>query len=110
MRKKRKIIPFLISLIFLGITTYIIVNYPPTLSFSILNYKFSIFYILFVSLFLFVTCFVAYFLKNLRRGFFTALFVAGFLLLNFYKLGQPIFIILLITIFVVLELLFTKSK
>jgi len=110
MRKKRKIVPFLISLVFLGTTTYIIVNYPPTLSLPVLNYKVPILYVFFVSFFLFITYFFAYILRDLRRGLFTALFVTAFLLLNFYRLGQPIFVILLIAIFITLELLFTRRK
>jgi hypothetical protein len=110
MRRKRKIIPLLISFVFLAITIYVIVSYSPAYSLTILNQKLSILYIFFTSLFLFITYFFACILRNLRRGLFIAVFVISFLLLNYFKLGQPIFIILLLAIFVAIELLFTRRK
>lgn len=110
MRKKGKILSLLISLIFLGISIYIIVSYPPTFSLNIMNQELSILYIFLSLFFLFTAYFFAFVFKNTRRGLFMALFLISFLLLNYHKLGQPVFVILLIAIFVALELLFARRK
>jgi len=110
MRKKRKPMQLIVSFIFLILTGYLVYFFSPDKNFLIGSFKFSFIPFFFVSLFLFMTFLFAFAFKNLRRAIFLSALIISYLLLNLFKLNQPGFIGLLVLIFIVIELVFTRRS
>ncbi len=97
----------LITIISLFSTGWMIVFFPPSHQMRILNFNFSIFYPFFFSIFLSLYFFLNFLTSNKRLSFFATLFVIVYLLFRLNGLTEPLFIILLIALFLTLEFLFS---
>lgn len=102
----------LVFVVFFFISSVLLVIYfPPTYQIQIYQYKIHILYPFFASIFLFV-----YFLSNLalrgnrKHSLFIASFIIVYLLFRLNSLTQPLFLFLLIALFMTLEFLFTKKR
>ncbi|HZJ18468.1 MAG TPA: hypothetical protein VFD45_02515 [Patescibacteria group bacterium] len=110
MRRRRKSAQLIISFIFLILTGYLVYFFSPNKNFSVIGLKSPIVPLFIFSLFLFMTSFFTFAFKNLRRGIFLSLLIIFYLLLNLFKLNNIGFLGLLVIIFIVLELVFTRRK
>lgn len=103
-----KLVPFI--LIFLITSSLIIFYFPPTFQIHTFQYQFSILYPFIASLFCFLYFLALIILKSKKRGFLIALFVVVYLLFRLNKLNDPIFLILLIALFLVIEFIFPRKQ
>jgi len=110
MRKKKLFLLLLISVVILGGLYYLAVNFTPDKNISIYNLQISPIPVFLTGICLFILFFMAFILRNTRRALFLALFLLGFLLLNFYHLTQIFFFVLLASLFIMLELFFSYRK
>jgi len=109
-RKKRSAKYLILSLIFLAISIYIILFFPPTHQFQIFNFKFPISDIFLLIFFVFSFSISNFFLKNRAQGLLIGFFVLSFLIFRLNNLTHPFFLILLIALFLTLELLLISRK
>lgn len=101
-------IPFII--LFSVITCFLIFYFPPTYQISIQHYNFSILYPFFVSIFFLLFFTGVFILRSKKHGFFIGLFAVSYLLLRLNNLTHPLFVFLLIALFLVTEFLFAQSN
>ena len=118
-RKRRPVWLLVVSLLSLASLIYLILNFPPSHKFTILdlkiassayNLQFTILPIFFLLTFAFCFSLFAFLLNNKRRGLFFGLFVLTILVLRLNHLLHPFFLILLLAFFITLELLFKRRK
>jgi hypothetical protein len=101
LRRRKNFLPTLIlALIFWGLLAWLIYTHPPSSNFIIIAF----FILFFLALFLTSALLFA----NSRRGLFLALFVIIFLLFRYHHLANPLNIIILLSIFLSLEIFFSK--
>ncbi|MCL4354945.1 hypothetical protein M1349_05820 [Patescibacteria group bacterium] len=110
MRKRKRFLLLLISLIFASGVYFLTTSLPPDKNITMYNFQFSPIPLLLAGICLFILFLMAFILKNTRRALFLSLFVLGFLLLNFYHLTQIFFLVLLASLFIMLELFFSYRK
>jgi len=109
-RRRRNYFLLILSLLFLIGLVYLIIYISPNQVFQVLSIKISVLLLFFLLTFLFIFSFMAFWLKNLRRGMFFGFLIIGLLLLLFYRFIHPFFIIMLIALFGVLELFFSHRR
>lgn len=111
MRKSRRnYLNLAVSLTCLGLLIYFILNFAPDKNFSILKLSLPTLPVFFLLFFAAIYEALAYFLNNKRQGFFISLFTTIYLILRFFKLTHPFFLILILALFVTFELLFRKRN
>ena len=106
-RRRRSI---LFILLFFVSTCFLIFYFPPNYQMSIQQYSFSILYLFFASLFLFLFFTGVFVLRSKKHGFFIGLFAVSYLLLRMNNLTHPLFLFLLLALFLVTEFLFARPK
>lgn len=99
-RRKNFLATFLIAILFWGAWGWLVYFKPPINNFLI----FSFCLLLFLALFLTAALIFA----NSRKGLFLACFVILALILRYYQIGNLLSLVLLASIFVILELYFTR--
>gem|GEM_PF-1312001 len=109
-RNKRRIVHAIASVIFLIILLYLFFSFPPTTALSLGSMKLSILIPVFLLLFLFLLSFITAIFKSYSHGLLTGTFVVVYLLLRINGLTHPLFLILLLGLFLTLELLMSKGK
>ena len=118
-RKRRPVWLLVVSLLSLASLIYLILNFPPSHKFTILdlkiassayNLQFTILPIFFLLTFAFCFSLFAFLLNNKRRGLFFGLFVLTILVLRLNHLLHPFFLILLLAFFITLDLLSNSRK
>lgn len=110
MRKNKRDFPALVvGLLSLSLLFYTVLNFAPDKSLKILDFPLPpipIFFLLF-----FIGMYELFkFLLNQRRGFLIAFFATLYLILRLNKLNHLFFALLIISLFIVFELLFRKRK
>lgn len=100
----------LFILLFFITTCFIIFYFPPTYQISIKQYNFSVLYLFFASLFFLLFFTGVFVLRSKKHGFFIGLFAISYLLLRINNLTHPLFLFLLIALFLVMEFLFTRPN
>lgn len=107
---KLSFIPFfkiVFALFSLAASILLVFYFPPTYQISIQQYHFPILYLFFISLFSFLFFIIAIILRSKKHGFFIGLFVVTYLIFRLNDLTHPLFVFLLIALFLVTEFLFT---
>lgn len=115
MRKKKRLLLHIFGfLIFLSIFLYALFFIPPTAFYHVkqnfINLTFSSSLLFFSTLFLWIMFLFSILLNNTRRGVVIGIIITSFFLLRFFSLNNPIFILLVIGFFVVLELVFINRR
>lgn len=111
MRRRRKFFPFLIfGILFFFSLVFLIFFYSPNSYLTIGTLTVSTTILFFLLLFLFCSLISFYIFLNIRRGIFIGMCVVGYFLLRMLDLSHPVYVLLLIILFVVLELLFRKRS
>ncbi len=108
MRRKHPFTLLVLSFLSLASLIYSILSFAPSFQFSILNSQFSIFYLFFPLVFLFIYSTLAYLLISAKQGLLFALLGTAYLFLRFIHLTHPFFLILLLALFISMELFFKK--
>lgn len=103
-----KYVPFIF--IFFVITYCLIYYFPPTYQLSVQQYNFPILYLFFVSIFFLIFFSGVFILRSKKHGFFIGLFAVSYLLLRLNNLTHPLFVFLLIALFLVTEFLFARPN
>lgn len=103
-----KPIPFII--IFLITTCYLVFYFPPSYQISFYQYRISILYLFLASLFFFLYFTGMFVTRSKKHGSLIALFVIIYLIFRLNKLTDPLFLFLLIGLFLVMEFFFTKRS
>jgi len=109
-REKRPFLFLIVSFLSLGALGYLVLNFPPTFQFSILNIQFSILIPGLALLFLFIFSLFSFILNNKRRGLLLGMLTIFYLLLRLNGLTSLFFAILLLILFGGIELFFVKQK
>ncbi len=99
----------LFVLILFFTTCFLIFYFPPTYQLLIYKYHISILYLFFISLFFFLYFTGAFILKSKKHGFFIAFFAISYLIFRLNNLTDPLFLFLLIALFLTVEFLFTRN-
>ena len=110
MRKKRNLSFLIVGLIELAAIAYLVLNISPDKNLSLFNIAISSVFTLFVLLSSSLFFLVSFILNDQRQGFLISFFATLYLILRLNRLTHPLFLILIIAIFVTLELLFKKRK
>ena len=108
--RKRSIIYLVISIASLIGVLGIIFLLPPTHGFNILNFKFNISILLLCFIFLFLFSVCRYFFQNKKHGIILGLFAVLYLVLRIFDFVHPLFLFLLIALFLSLELLLSSGQ
>jgi hypothetical protein len=106
-----KYLPFVI--IFLISTISLIFYFPPTFQLQLHQFRISIITFFLLSLFLLVYFTWVFILKSRKHGLFLALFVVTYLVFRLNNLTEPLFLFLLIALYLTLEFLlsdFTRKR
>ncbi|HZQ29851.1 MAG TPA: hypothetical protein VFA93_02115 [Patescibacteria group bacterium] len=110
MRKQRPVLLAALSILFLFTLFYLIIFTSPDKSLTIGNLKLSPTQLFFVSFFVFSLSLFTFIFKALAQGLLISFLIVGFLILRLNNLTHPIFVVLLIALFIALELLFRRKK
>src|SRR5258708_20584800 len=111
MRQRRRPIKFLLlSLLLLFLLSLLIYFLPPNFKFSIFNIEFMVLQFFLFLLLLFLFAFGSFLFKSKKRGILIALFGVSYFLFRLNNLTHPFFLLLLISLFLALELLFSYRK
>jgi hypothetical protein len=98
---------FLIIIPFIALC-FLIMYFSPSYTIKIYNFQIPILYAFFIILFLFLFFLVRSLFKSKKHGFLIAIFFIIYLLFRINSLTHPLFLFLLIALFLTLELFFTK--
>lgn len=104
-----------LTLLFFAICSLILLGYllffvsPDAFVPFLFNLRFSIVLVFFFLLFLFVFSFTSFWL-SIKHGIILSLFILIYAIFRFLGLSHPLFLLLLLAIFLILELLFKKPK
>ena len=117
-RRKRSFWLLVLSLLSLAALIYLIVSFSPSsklhlplgalAKWGITNYQLPILPVFFLLLFTFLFSLLSYLSRNLRRGATIGLLIITYLTFRMLNLDSPLFIVLLIALFISLELFFKK--
>lgn len=103
-----KLLPFIV--LFLITTCFLIFYFPPTYQIQVLQYNLPIIYPFLISVFCFFFFLGAFTLKSKKHGLFLGFFVVLYLIFRLNNLTHPLFLILLIALFLVVEFLFAQHN
>jgi hypothetical protein len=106
-RRITPLVPITLLFLLLLITTILII--PPTMQISVLFFSFSVLYLVFPLVFLLFFGIGTLIFKSRFHGLLLATTVLCFLLLRLNGLKHPLFTVLLIAIFIVLEFFFAQT-
>lgn len=111
-RKKRPFLFLVISLLSLIGLSYLAFSFPPNWKFAIGSpvgeLKLEILLIFFTLLFLSVSSLASYLLNNVRRGVLVSVFTTTYFLFRLFHLTHPLFLVLLLGLFITIELFFNQ--
>ena len=111
MRKRKKPIKFLLlSILSFLALIYIIFFIPPSYHIQIFSLQLPIVSLFLLSLFLFCFSLPTYLFKNRADGLLISIFAVSIFVFRLTNLTHPFFFILLVSLFLTLELLFTYKK
>ncbi len=96
------------NLFFFSTTTGLIIYFPPTYQISIMHIKLPVMIPFFIVFFLLLYCLGILFLRRKKHGLIIASFVVSYLLFRLNNLTHPLFLFLLLALFLVAEFLFTQ--
>lgn len=99
---------FIYSLLFFAVTVALIVYFPPSYELPVMGFRLSIVVPFFIILFLFIYCLGRLIIRSKKHAIIIGLFVVSYLLFRLNGLTHPLFLILLIALFLVIEFLFTR--
>ncbi|OGH08084.1 MAG: hypothetical protein A2171_01270 [Candidatus Levybacteria bacterium RBG_13_35_9] len=109
-RRGRKFYFLPISIASLISLLYLVLSFPPTYQFQIADFKLQILYPALILLFSFLYFLFSFLFANNRRGLFVGLFATIYLILRLNNLTHPLFLILLLILFISLELFYLNRK
>ena len=96
------------SLFFFVATVALIIYFPPTYQIPIMRFRLSIMTPFFITFFLLLYFLGRLVLKSKKHALIITLFVVSYLLFRLNNLTHPLFLILLLALFLVAEFLFTQ--
>ena len=96
------------SLFFFVATVALIIYFPPTYQISIMRFRLPIMIPFFIVIFLLLYCLGMLFFRSKKHGLIIASFAVSYLLFRLNNLTHPLFFILLLALFLVVEFLFTQ--
>jgi hypothetical protein len=97
-------------IIFIFLLLGLIYFYPPEYKFQIFGYRLSVISLFFPLLFFITYSLTAYLSKSSKHGVLAGLFIVFFLIFRLTNLTHPFFFLLLASLFLILELLFSYRK
>ena len=104
MRKKRKMLPYLVSFIALAaVLIFLVIFWSPEQSFLILDISISTKWVFFLLVFASLSCLSTFIFSNVTRGLLVGVFVASVLLLRFFGFTNIFYPVLLILLFVLID-------
>lgn len=107
--KKNKVIAKVLLLIaFFIIISFQILYIPPTYQIHFLQFRLPILYVFFISVFGFLLFLGELTFNNKKHGLFLGLFVVFYLNFRLFNLNHPLFLFLLIGLFLIVELIFAQ--
>lgn len=109
-RRKRPITYLFISIVSLVSFSWVIYFFPPNYTFTVISYKLPVISFFFPLLFLFVFSTTTYLSKSTKHGILAGLFAVAFLIFRLNNLTHPFFFLLLASLFLILELMFSYRK
>src|SRR3972149_9615852 len=109
-RRRRKFYFLVLSIISLVSLLYLVFVFPPIYQFQISNFKFQILYPAFILLFSFLYFLFSYVFTDKKQGLLIGGLAVLYLILRMVILTHPLFLILLLILFVSLELFFINRK
>lgn len=111
MKSRKKFFPYLLIALLDAIALFLFIyTFDPYKLLDAFIVKLSPIPIVIFLIFVFISCLFTFILLSKRRGIFIGLFTIAILLLQYFKAANPIFIIIVILIFILLELLFIKKR
>lgn len=108
--KKNFILNFLFGIIFLIASAATIIFFPPGHNFNLYGINIAATSVFYTLLFLTVYFLVNSFLPNKKHGILIALFTVIYLIFRQYNLRNPLFLLLLLALFLTFEFLFSGSR
>lgn len=109
-RKKRHSLYLILAILSLISLLLIIFLISPTSSLNLGIFKLSMVWIFFIPVVVFFFSLPTFLLKSKKHGILTAAFVTAYLVFRLAGLTHPLFLILLMGLFLTLELLFTSNR
>lgn len=103
-------IQIIIVLLFIGLTSFLVFSFPPDYQIKIYQYNLSIYYPFFTSFFLLIYTLTFTIIRSKKHAFLTSLFCVSYTLLRLNKITHPLFLILLLALFLIIEFLFSKNR
>lgn len=107
--KKIFLINFLLALFFITSASSIIILFPPDYAISIYSMNFPIIGLLYTAMFLAIYFLLNSLFPNKKHGLLIALFTVIYLIFRAYNLRDPLFLLLLLALFLTSEFLFSGS-
>lgn len=107
---KKHLTLLLIGMLALLLLLYITHTFPPAHQFVIVKLIIPILIPFFILLFFTIFGFVGYFIKNKIQGILIGLFLIGYVSLRYYGFVHWFFIFLLITLFILTEIIILKTQ
>ncbi|OGH08300.1 MAG: hypothetical protein A2152_01315 [Candidatus Levybacteria bacterium RBG_16_35_6] len=108
-RRKKNYLQLPIILLSLIGLIYLIIFINPNHNFQLFLFKIPALILFFILIFIFLSNLVSFLLRNQRRGIFFGFLSIALLLLSFYHFIHPFFIIMVLALFGVLELVFSRQ-
>jgi len=114
MKNKRKFRQYFIflplSVLFLASTAYLFFKVSPDYRFAFLNIRIPILPFFFVSLFAFIFSLLAFVSRSKLQGLIFSSLIVFYLFLRYLELTSPLFLGLVLALFVTIELFLYKQK
>lgn len=108
--KKKFIVNFLFGILFLIASIVSIIAFPPDHIFNIYDINIPATALFYLILFLTIYFLITSFLSNQKHGILIALFTIVYLIFRQYNLRNPLFLFLLLALFLTFEFLFSGSR
>ncbi|MDO8620983.1 MAG: hypothetical protein Q7R31_01745 [Candidatus Levybacteria bacterium] len=109
MRRKHPSMLLILGLLSLTSLIYLAIYQSPTANFPFSIFHFPFIYVFFLLIFLFIYSIFSYLFISTKQGLLFGLFATVYLFLRFIHLTHPLFLIILIALFISLELSLKKG-